>query len=54
MTSMAPSQRTDFSAALTGLILGGVVLFAILFAIVHMTNSHFEGHKAEQKAETAK
>ena len=51
---MAPSHRSDFSAALTGLILGGVVLFAIMFAIVHMTNSHFEGHKAQTKTETAK
>jgi uncharacterized iron-regulated membrane protein len=44
---MAPKKSTDLSAALTGLILGGSVLFLLLLTIVWLTNRHFEGKKAE-------
>lgn len=42
---MAPRKSTDLSAALTGLILGGSVLFLLLLTIVWLTNRHFEGKK---------
>ncbi len=34
-------QRTDFPAALTGLVVGGCMIFAILFGIVIITNNHY-------------
>ena len=46
---MATKQKTDLSAALTGLILGVVTLFLILTSIVLLTNGHYrdkEGHEA--------
>lgn len=36
-------KKGDLSAALTGLILGGVTLFLVMTAIVMMTNAHFRG-----------
>ncbi|MEO8946278.1 MAG: hypothetical protein ABI338_07245 [Gemmatimonadaceae bacterium] len=36
---------TDFPAALTGLIVGGCVVFAILFGVVVLTNNHYAGEK---------
>ena len=36
-------KKGDLSAALTGLILGGVTLFLLMTAIVMMTNAHFRG-----------
>jgi hypothetical protein len=45
----------DKSAGFAGLILGGIVLFVILFAIVRMTNAKFAGHAEKPAAaETAK
>jgi hypothetical protein len=38
-------QSTDFLPALTGLIFGGCVLFAILFGIVVLTNNHYAAEK---------
>ena len=38
-------QRTDFPAALTGLVVGGCVIFAILFGIVVLTNNHYAAEK---------
>jgi hypothetical protein len=49
---MAPKKSTDFGAALTGLILGGSVLFLLLLTIVWLTNRHFEGKK-EYEAQSA-
>jgi hypothetical protein len=43
---MASTRRSDLGAALTGLILGGVVLFGLMFSIVHMTNSHYNSKEA--------
>jgi len=45
---MAPRKSTDLSAALTGLILGGSVLFLLLLTIVWLTNRHFEGKKERE------
>ena len=45
MASTKPAN-TDFGAALSGLILGGSVLFLMVLAIVWLTNSHFEDLKA--------
>ena len=47
----APRPRsTDFGAAISGLVLGGSVMFLIILTIVWLTNSHF----AEKKAHEAK
>ena len=48
---MAPKKSTDLGAALTGLILGGSVLFLVLLTIVWLTNSHFEKKKASEAKE---
>jgi hypothetical protein len=50
---MAPKKSTDLGAALTGLILGGSVLFLVLLTIVWLTNSHFENKKASEAAPAA-
>lgn len=34
-------QRTDFPAALTGLVVGGAFVFVILYGIVVLTNHHY-------------
>lgn len=49
---MAPRKSTDLGAALTGLILGGSVIFLLLLTIVWLTNRHFEGKK-EYEAQAA-
>ena len=38
----APSGGPDTRAAYTGLILGAIVLFALLYSIVTITNKHYE------------
>ncbi|HEY8309565.1 MAG TPA: hypothetical protein VIG47_03375 [Gemmatimonadaceae bacterium] len=38
---MDTKQHTDFPAALTGLVVGGCFVFAILFGIVVITNHHY-------------
>lgn len=48
---MAPKKSTDLGAALTGLILGGSVLFLVLLTIVWLTNSHFEKKEANEAAQ---
>jgi hypothetical protein len=48
---MANSQRSDFGAALTGLVVGASVLFLLVFGIVEMTNAKY-AH--ETKAESTK
>ncbi|HVZ77803.1 MAG TPA: hypothetical protein VG818_07475 [Gemmatimonadaceae bacterium] len=41
----------DMKAAFTGLILGAVVIFAILFSIVKLTNAHYaKEHPAAEQA----
>jgi hypothetical protein len=43
---MAVKQKTDLSAAVTGLVLGSVTLFLLLTAIVMMTNAHYRDKEA--------
>lgn len=38
---MAHPRSSDLGAALTGLVVGVTVLFAIVFAIVQMTNAYY-------------
>ena len=38
-------KGTDFPAALTGLVVGGCMVFAILFGIVILTNNHYAAEK---------
>jgi hypothetical protein len=40
---MVAKKRTDFSAAITGFILGAVTLFLLVTSIVLLTNAHFRG-----------
>lgn len=42
---MDPKHSTDFPAALTGLVVGGAIMFAILFGIVVLTNHHYAAEK---------
>lgn len=50
---MAGARRSDFGAALTGLVVGACVLFAILFGIVELTNHKYAGESASRGAATA-
>lgn len=50
---MSASEGTDKSAAFTGLILGAIAIFVIVFAIVRMTNAHFEGKEGHGTAAAA-
>jgi hypothetical protein len=43
---VATKKKTDLGAALTGLILGAVVLFLLLTSIVMMTNAHYRDREA--------
>ena len=45
--SSAP-QPGDKSAGFSGLILGAIVLFVVLFGIVRMTNAMYSGEHAEK------
>ncbi len=45
---MSASQQSDKSAGFTGLILGAIALFVIVFAIVRMTNSYYNGKAAHE------
>ncbi len=49
MSAPRPKSR-DLGAALTGLVLGGSVLFLLVLTIVWLTNRHFDGKKAEENA----
>jgi hypothetical protein len=43
---VATKKKTDLGAALTGLVLGAVVLFLLLTSIVMMTNAHYRNREA--------
>lgn len=47
---MEGKQHTDFAAALTGLVVGGCFVFAILFGVVVLTNHHFAAEKTPAPA----
>lgn len=50
---MSASQQTDKSAGFTGLILGAIAIFVILFAIVRLTNAHYASEAKEPVAAEA-
>jgi hypothetical protein len=45
---MAIKRKTDFSAALTGFILGAVTLFLLLTSIVLLTNASYRHKEAAE------
>lgn len=47
---MEGKQHSDFAAAVTGLIVGGCIVFAILFGVVELTNHHYAGEKTPASA----
>lgn len=42
------NTRTDFGAAVTGLIVGGCALFVILFGIVQLTNHKYASESSSE------
>jgi hypothetical protein len=44
---MSTAHEGDKSAGFTGLILGSIAIFVIVFAIVRMTNASYAHEKAE-------
>ena len=51
---MSAPQPGDKSAAFTGLILGSIAIFVLVFAIVRITNAKYSGeHAAEAPAAAA-
>jgi len=54
MSSTTAHRSSDLGAALTGLIVGAVALFIIVFTIVKLTNASFAGeHEAAAPATPA-
>jgi hypothetical protein len=49
----APAGGPDTRPAYTGLILGAIVLFAVLYSIVVVTNKHYEAKEAPAAAATS-
>jgi hypothetical protein len=49
MASAPRPKSRDLGAALSGLVLGGSVLFLLVLTIVWLTNRHFEGKAAAEK-----
>jgi hypothetical protein len=47
---MTAPQPGDKSAGFTGLILGAIAIFIVLFAIVRLTNAKYAGEHAETPA----
>jgi hypothetical protein len=50
---MSAPHPGDKSAGFTGLILGAIAIFIIVFAIVRMTNAKYNGEHAETPAAAA-
>ena len=51
---MSAPHSGDKSAAFTGLILGAIAIFIVLFAIVRLTNAKYAGeHEAAPAAEAS-
>ncbi|HEX7939286.1 MAG TPA: hypothetical protein VF483_09870 [Gemmatimonadaceae bacterium] len=44
---MSAPEPGDKSAGFTGMILGAIAIFLVLFAIVRMTNAKYAGEHAE-------
>ena len=51
---MSATENTDKSAGFTGLILGAIVIFVLLFSIVRLTNAHYAGEEGKPGAEATK
>ena len=47
---MSAPEPGDKSAGFTGLILGAIAVFLVLFAIVRLTNAKYAGEHAETPA----
>jgi hypothetical protein len=45
---MSAPQAGDKSAGFSGLILGSIALFVLIFGIVRMTNAKYAGEHAEK------
>lgn len=45
---MSAPQPGDKSAAFSGLILGAIALFVLIFGIVRLTNAKYAGEHAEK------
>ena len=50
---MSAPHPGDKSAGFSGLILGAIVLFVVLFGIVKMTNASYAGEHGEKAAAEA-
>jgi hypothetical protein len=50
---MSAPQPGDKSAAFTGLILGAIAIFVIVFAIVRLTNAKYAGHEGGEATPAA-
>jgi hypothetical protein len=50
---MSAPHSGDKSAAFTGLILGAIAIFIIVFAIVRLTNARYSGEHAAAAGQTA-
>jgi hypothetical protein len=46
-------HQSDRAAAFSGLIFGVVAMFAMVFAIVYLTNRHYESEKGAKSATSA-
>ncbi|MDB4898575.1 MAG: hypothetical protein JWN53_383 [Gemmatimonadetes bacterium] len=49
---MSAPHPEDKSAGFTGLILGAIAIFVIVFGIVRLTNASYENEKSETPAAT--
>jgi hypothetical protein len=47
---MSAPESGDKSAGFTGLILGGIAIFVIIFGIVRLTNAHYANEMHEPAA----
>jgi len=50
---MSAPQAGDKSAGFSGLILGAIALFVLIFGIVRMTNAKYAGEHSEKSAAEA-
>jgi len=47
---MSSAPHNDQPAAFRGLVISAILLFAMAYTIVQLTNAKFAGHKAEAPA----
>ncbi len=53
MSASHPAAPSDRKAAFTGLIVGSIVIFVVLFSVVKATNAQFAGHEAAKESAEA-